>query len=436
MERRTLKYVLLLALALRGGVLACAWGSPQRLLAPDSPGYIELSNSLADGAFAAGGEPELVRTPGYPMFLLLGVPFGERWWQAVAIAQVLLDVLLVYVTCVLATMLCGPRAGLWAALWQAVAPVAIASSARVLSDGLFAFLLTLAVLLLAHHLRDGALWSLAAGAVVTAVSCYVRPTGLASAAVLIAVLAARAAGAAVTRAHLKRRAAEALLAAAIVALGVAPWVIRNGMAAGYWRFSGISAYNMLGYEAAAVDAARHGVGIDEARESLLASLPPAMSRAQHLRDQQQLAEEVIGRHPLLWARLHATGSLATFLPGIGDVLELCGRPGGRGALAALHDSGIRAALREYFGGEPWAIAVAAPAALLLAIKYALAMVAAVRARWRGDWALWLVLFTVAVLAMLGGPASTPRFRVPIEPLLSVAAGAAVAGWRRKRLPTA
>ncbi len=39
--------------------------------------------------------------------------------------------------------------------------------------------------------------------------------------------------------------------------------------------------------------------------------------------------------------------------------------------------------------------------------------------------VWLLAAVVVVSSLLGGPASTPRFRVPVEPLLSMAAAG---GW--------
>jgi len=70
MRRRALTLILLVAAAIRLAALAAAWNHPSRLLSPDSRDYFDLSASLATkGEFQRGGQAEIFRTPGYPVFL-------------------------------------------------------------------------------------------------------------------------------------------------------------------------------------------------------------------------------------------------------------------------------------------------------------------------------------------------------------------------------
>ena len=188
MKSRTLPIILLLALAVRAGLLATLWRDGQeRIYAPDSQAYIQLSHSLVEqGTFERDGQVEIFRTPGYPLLLAFSVPWKDSWWRAVLVGQVILDVMLVYLTFLLGWMMLGGRAGLIAAGLLAFEPLAAAACLRILSDSAYAFLLTLAALLLVHHLRSGRMWALAAGALGLAAACYVRPAGL--------VMAAGAAG--------------------------------------------------------------------------------------------------------------------------------------------------------------------------------------------------------------------------------------------------
>ena len=81
MKSPVLQVILIAAAVVRFALLASAWNAPHRLLTPDSAGYAELSESLAeDAAFSRAGEAEVFRTPGYPVFLLLGRAFGKSWW--------------------------------------------------------------------------------------------------------------------------------------------------------------------------------------------------------------------------------------------------------------------------------------------------------------------------------------------------------------------
>src|ERR1035437_345848 len=98
-ERRYLLLaILLLALASRGWLLLTAWRSPAALT-PDSPSYLVAAASLSkSGTFRTDGHPEIFRTPGYPLFLVACGLTGSLGYGTAQIVQVLLDVLLVYVT--------------------------------------------------------------------------------------------------------------------------------------------------------------------------------------------------------------------------------------------------------------------------------------------------------------------------------------------------
>ena len=106
--KRPIVIILAVAGVLRFALLAGTWGAPKRLLMPDSAEYLELSNSLAcRGAFERGDRPEVFRTPGYPLLLMTGLPFGPAGWRAVAVLQVVIDVALVYLTYLLGAAMCS-----------------------------------------------------------------------------------------------------------------------------------------------------------------------------------------------------------------------------------------------------------------------------------------------------------------------------------------
>ncbi len=165
--------VLALAAALRLALLVCAWNAPVAdawpaalehaapptgVVTPDSKGYVALAVDLHRGQFGSAAR-EIFRTPGYPAFLLVSFVAGEHWWQAALLLQIAIDVLLVYLTYRLALALFGRNAALLAAIFQATSAIATASSMRILSDGLFAMLLTLAILLFVRFwLRGGRAW--------------------------------------------------------------------------------------------------------------------------------------------------------------------------------------------------------------------------------------------------------------------------------------
>jgi 4-amino-4-deoxy-L-arabinose transferase-like glycosyltransferase len=425
-----LKVILLLAAVIRVSLLATAWNSPNRLATPDSEQYYRISDTLAQtGGFSIDGQPEVFRTPGYPFFLLIGIGLS---WQAVAMAQVALDVLLVYLTFLLGAMVCSQRVGLWAAGLQAINPVAVASSVRMLSDGLFAFLLILSILLLVHHLKTAQGWSLVGFALVGSVACYVRPVGLLFLGVSLLLMLVRA-GVLLARRRDPGRVrvfVPALAAGGIMVAAVLPWVIRNGLTAGYWGFSSVSAEAVFAYQAPAVISELQNVPMEQARARLwdrLAreGLTERSPVAQLTEAKRACGMEVLRNDPWLCASIHLRGDLAVWAPGGTEVLEILGLTrGGKGTLEVLRREGVTSAARHYFSGDSGAVWAVLPLTLVQLAGYVLAILAAVVYLRPGmDVTVWLVLVTILTFALVPGPAGHPRFQTPIVPLLSIAAGA-------------
>jgi len=96
MKNKTLPIILCLAAILRLALLVSAWNRPEGFSTPDSEDYKTLAQSLVQHLdFQRDSQPEIFRTPGYPLFLSVGFLLG---WKFVIVVQVLLDVLVVYLT--------------------------------------------------------------------------------------------------------------------------------------------------------------------------------------------------------------------------------------------------------------------------------------------------------------------------------------------------
>ena len=418
MKNRVLWIILAVALVLRGGLFVAAAGNREGVFTPDSHGYWQLATSMAEqGRFARDGEAEIFRTPGYPAFLAGLRPVGG--WRAVLAVQVLLDVALVVLTFVLGRMLAGSAVGLAAAGLQAISPLAIAGSCRILSDGLYALLLTAAVVVLIGGFRSRRWGPLVIAALVAAAACYVRPAGLAVVVIMTGVVLFRGGGL-----------ARAGVFAAIAAACLAPWVVRNARAADYVGFSSVATDSLDRFSAAEIIARRSGRSVEQVRRRLddeLEGQAPATPGAA-ARYRSRRAIETLAGNRGLYLRVHLTGSLAALLPGATDVLEVAGATSGqRGTLAVLHRRGLWPAVANYFGGSPWAVVVAAPLVAVWLIRLLGGLVCAgLKARWRMSASAWLILLVVCGAILMGGPASTPRFRLPVEPLISAAAALGLA----------
>ncbi len=495
MSGRPIILILLLAAALRVALLAAAWNRPAQPFAPgaydrapdgvrtpDSDGYLFLAEDLFHGSFGVR-QPEIFRTPGYPMFLLLGFLGGpNHWWHLVLIVQIAADVLLVYLTYLLAWAVFDRRAAAWAALFQATSAIAIASSTRLLSDGLFAMLLTLALLLFVHYWKFARRWSLIASAAVLSAGCYVRPVGLVFATVLVIALLVRVIAAWRRRAaNVSERADDSPLAkpaamslAIFVLTSVAllgPWVVRNAVRADYRGFSSFASDSV--YASAVPELLAHlpaekrgqtpisndEIGLNplfvdaEAVRQYMRDLDRADEIAhgprtpgQAARFRQEYSARIISEHPWLYARLHLKGVVGFFLPGATDVLEVAGLSRGqRGTGDVLRKQGPWAAAQYYFGDEGVphrgaAVGLTAFITAITAAQYLGVILFLVRRKWREKWGLrpissaksvsvpvFLLFAMIVIASLLSGPYGFPRYQTMIVPLLSIFAAA---GWKK------
>lgn len=210
-------FVTLVALALRLGF--------EFRVAPfvskDSQSYFLPAWDLVHtGEFQLG----LRRTPGYPAFLALVLGVLGDDLRGITLAQHLLGAGTAALAYLLGRMTFGRSAGLVAGLLAALSGPLLAYEHYVLSESLFAFVLTgaLSVLVLAWRRPSGRLWLL--GGVLAGASALIRPVGQ-----LVLPLALLAALVAHPR-PIRRGLVSCGLVLVGFALLVVPWTIRNQLA--------------------------------------------------------------------------------------------------------------------------------------------------------------------------------------------------------------
>ncbi len=434
--RRYLLCIAALAVLLRLGVW-CSASDRAAFLRPDSPDYLALADSLAArGVYAKTNEPEIFRTPGYPVLLALVSLVSEPVF-GILLLQVLADGVVCALAGVIAWRLTRNRRAVYAAaLLHAVSPNAIVYSLAVLSETVFALMLTLFFLALSSGkddsapVRRGLLTGLClAGA------CLLR--GVLLPWIPICVL-----GLIATTRDGWRRAMLACLLPVVAVVG--GWTARNARVAGYPGFSSVAAINLYRYNACALIARRRGASFSRQQavcDTVMAGYPQAVQAALAM----EKALPVILDAPFFYAWIHLRADLDNLLPAAGEFLRLLGiELGGGGTLDVLRSEGILAGVRHYFRGQTQWFWFCVSAVLLLLGKYLLALLGAtalLRRRKDADrrawWLALLLTLTVLYLLLIPGPASHPRFRVPVEPLLAVLAGAGLAAvcLVRKRSPT-
>ena len=230
---------------------------------PDSILYVALARGMVHGCGFAPyngscGAPEVLRTPGYPLFL---IPFLSNFRWAI-VAQALIGALVCLFVAGFAARRYGRLAGIVAATLVAVDVPMMLVGKELMAEPLFQAFAIAAVL----ASLEGR--GIMAGAMV-ALSALVRPVGL----VLIPVV--------VLAALLRRGWRAAAAAFGISLLIVGGWAVRNYRETGNLTLSVEGGYNLYSFTAPSVIARHDRSTLGAAEDSLQRELDSAVA-AEHL----------------------------------------------------------------------------------------------------------------------------------------------------------
>jgi 4-amino-4-deoxy-L-arabinose transferase-like glycosyltransferase len=208
-----------LALAVRLPLIATSAGTSY---SGDTAEYMRFADQLLDGRF-----PTTYRMPGYPLFIAaLGLLPGSRV-AAIVTAQHVIGVALVCLILVAGWRFFGRVTGIVAALLAALTPVMLGLEHTMEPDFLFGAIVFVGACAMAEALRrpEPSLRWLAAAGAAFAGSAYVKPVGqvLPAAALL---------GLAVSTRSVRATARGTFVVAAVTAILLIPWVVRNEVAYG------------------------------------------------------------------------------------------------------------------------------------------------------------------------------------------------------------
>ncbi len=389
------------------------------ILKDDSIGYVQIANNLATlHRFTSDGStPEVFRTPGYPLFIVGGELFGGI--DGVVVLQILCLCGICALTFLIGQRLYGRSVGIVSALIFGLSPNALFHTDVILSDIPFTFFLILAVYLAffaKQSIRTACLVAIA-----LAIVAYLRPIGLYLPVVFVPFLLYRAWQADRLRDAVKQAGVLCLLFIMLVA----PWLVRNEIEAGSFSFSSVSTFNFAYANVPAFLAERYG------EDSI----------------QYTTYENEIGSYSLEYLKTFAA---APFLKG----MIASNLSGNLVPYAIYHlestskfflSSSVRyvveqveiPALQNWFGyssaspdllsalmhGKIALVAQTVQGQFLITIDRIVMIIlticafAALFIR-RGDY-FYTLLFIALLLyfALLTGPVSVPRYRLPIEPFM-------------------
>jgi 4-amino-4-deoxy-L-arabinose transferase-like glycosyltransferase len=428
--RNLLLWVLVAATVVRVAYAVGAWLVTRDLsvfIEQDTDSYLGPARDLlARGTFTVNGRPELQRTPGYPLLLMIGLTMGALIPVTIAI-QVLLSVVTTLGVVVIANLVSGDRrAGIVAGALYAFEPISIDRTPAIATETLYTTFAVWGLALLVVYVRERRLPALLGGTSLLSVGTYVRPAGYYLPFGLMLFLAAL-----VAVARDWRRLAQLGLAAAVAIAIVLPWHIRN-RALGFQGFSAISAVNMYFYNAAAVEARRAGTSYADVQAamgyrdgSVYLRLHPEQATWSPGRRFGYMGREgarVVEDNLALYARIHAEGMLRVLLdPGALSLLQPYGLyKGNSGVLSVIVTSGLVNGLRQILRTNVLGFALLVALGALLMASYVLA-VRGWLSRARDPAVLLLVLAIAYFITIAGGPVAVGRFRHPAMPFVCVLA---------------
>jgi 4-amino-4-deoxy-L-arabinose transferase-like glycosyltransferase len=393
----------------------------------DSVEYHQLAlNLLQYGEFSrspeAPYEPEIIRTPAYPMLLagLYGI-FGVHP-AIIVFVQIALSVMTVFIGFRIATVLLHEQAGLLTALLLAADPVSAYYSQVLLTETVFTTTISLGLLLFLHALVEPCRWRWSVGVgICLALSTYLRPTSYYLGFMLpfIFFLMARPA------IGWQRAAKPAFVFLFLYVTLVGGWQLHNYMQTGSTEFSQTKNQYLFIAKAAAIIAARDNLSLENAQQHLAAehfqSIPPDLrtsTQARLFESQGEYAVAIIMEHPGLFLWTSLRGMLASLF-GPSNLSHLFGLDN-----VALRSSLLRG---DFSGFSPshWTMAFGSWAYGIgfLIILYIGILLLFVRGEFYSQGMALLIFTVLYVLVLSSGPEAYSRFRMPIMPALCVMATA-------------
>lgn len=401
---------------------------PERAWENDTPSYVVTAQSLFSGeGFSSNGQPELFRTPGYPLLLVIGVALDSFW--IVSFLQYGMMALILFLTVRIAKNFYPNSINISPLYWWLLllSPHFLSYPAFLLSETLFTAMLVGSIWFFVQWRKTRRTTQLLASFLLMALLPIVRPIGL----VLLPIYGVfclfifwreR------RRVNLsKPRQLFAVLGLSLLLVFPAmAWSYRNALVNDLFSVSSVSSYNLYHYTAAHLQAKREGRSDAEVQveftqnEERWKQQHPNATAGDFARWAQQEGMRSFLETPLLSTALYLRSGLAAFLPEAVQLNELFGlSKGNRGTLSVLHQEGLFAAVHHYFSDQPAALFITVWATLW-SLLFLTALARALRSLLsKGDELLWFLTIAAFAQLFVAGPGACPRFLFPSLPLFFI-----------------
>jgi hypothetical protein len=440
---RAMRAPLLVAALLRLALVAATYArtGTQIMTQGDTASYLEPGrNLILHCIFSSAGQPEIDRTPGYPIFAMLtGMAFGNALLTVAA--QILLSLASMLVLRKIADHLYPNRnIGIRAAWLYALEPLAILYTVRIMPETLSVLLLLLAIERLLAFQSAFKLSYLAVSGILLAAATFVRPVSYYLGFFLAAGLAIAAPN------PVRRWKAPAVLLLSLIPW-LAAWQVRNAIETGYNSFSSIVEKNLYFFQSAEVIAELQHISLESEQKlvgypdesSYLARHPEQVNwtRSERLHFMRTQSTQILTQHPALYLKSHLKGvAVVALSPCATEWLQLLGiYPNPDSMPHRILNQGIPKSIRRIALDHPGITLLMCALEAFLIVLYALA----VRGLWRARQNRIAVfsLFGIALYFLLisGGAQAVGRYRLPVMPILCLFAAAGISRSQKNKCGT-
>lgn len=395
----------------------------------DQAEYLRLADTMLGThrfALSPKAAPEIFRTPGYPAFVALTYLVSDHWYYAPFVGSSILLGLLAAVTALLAAELgLSRRYSLTAGLLMGISSGSFLLSITATGSDILYALFYACAALAGLRIRNNTHALLVAGAAL-GLATLTRPIGiLASLPLILGIPFIRTTGWRIYG----RMSALAFIAWLLV---LAPWYIRNELAAGTPILSTVSTFNITYYNIPMHEGFRQGVSEDDTRLAILhiigTTSPTGLRGTEYLSTMRSYNRTYLASHVSEYTTFHLYRTIPFFVASGFNVIN---------AVLAHEAPTLRSPLfpterdnlTHYVAAHEWGAALDAVGrywfTTLERLSWVLAILTAFVAQLlaTGHRRRALIVFAVIIVAniILVSPVTQARYRFPAEPFIWVAA---------------
>ncbi|MBX4200289.1 glycosyltransferase family 39 protein [Candidatus Parcubacteria bacterium] len=399
----------------------------------DSPEFVKLGHNLAtEGRFTLDGTtPETFRTIGYPLILA----FMEKTLGS-SVATIFLQIILsggiFFLIWNIGRNFLTENWAIAAALVFGLSPSAIFHSVVLLSEipFIFFFLFSINLIFFAHDRRR----EIFLGGIALGIATLIRPISLYLPLIFAIFLTFK-----YWKLGKKFIASRLLLMVLGFILVIFPYYVRNYKETGVWGISSITTYNLARYNIREFLAEKFGTGSPESLNynKAIDSIPVERLRTlEGVRDLIPIYSPVLKSHLVSYAVFHVVETLKFFFSSniryLGTQIQI----GAVQKFLGLNSSSPDL-LHELRAGHILEALKALKDQALITLDRLLTVVIILLATGtifikKNRYNIFLLLSLIAYFAVLTGPVSIPRYRLPVEGLIIILAMVSLQSLRKYR----